>query len=203
MARAKFAGIYTDDGAGTLVIYVTWEQRKLGEVGKVAMNKRVFKEQTSSNGEVPFFKIGTFGGTPDAFISRKLFKELKNKYPYPKIGDLLISASGSIGRIVEYQGEDAYYQDSNIVWLEHDDRLENSFLKQFYQQVKWFGLEGSTIQRLYNKNILNTQIMLPKIEEQKYIGNFLTKIDSLITLHQRKLEMLKNLKKIMLARIFI
>ena len=54
-----------------------WEQRKLGDLGKVAMNKRVFKEQTSSEGDIPFFKIGTFGGEPDAFISRELFPKLQ------------------------------------------------------------------------------------------------------------------------------
>ena len=54
------------------------------------MNKRIFKNQTSENGEIPFYKIGTFGGTPDAFISRELFEEYKMKYPYPLKGDLLI-----------------------------------------------------------------------------------------------------------------
>lgn len=39
-----------------------WEQRKFGDVGSVAMCKRIFKEQTSDEGEVPFYKIGTFGG---------------------------------------------------------------------------------------------------------------------------------------------
>ena len=46
-----------------------WEQRKLGEFGSVAMCKRIYKEQTSEQGDVPFFKIGTFGADPDAFIS--------------------------------------------------------------------------------------------------------------------------------------
>ena len=117
----RFAG-FADD----------WEERKLGDLGSVAMNKRIFKEQTTENGEVPFFKIGTFGSEPDAFISRELFEEYKSKYPYPVIGDILISASGSIGRTVVYQGKDEYFQDSNIVWLKHDNQLDNQFLKQFY-----------------------------------------------------------------------
>ena len=93
-----------------------WEQRKLGDVGSVAMNRRIFKEQTTLNGDVPFYKIGTFGGVADAFISEQLFEEYKAKYPYPKVGDILVSASGSIGRFVEYKGEKAYFQDSNIIW---------------------------------------------------------------------------------------
>ena len=164
-----------------------WEQRKLGEIGSVSMCRRIFKEQTSESGEIPFYKIGTFGAKPDAYISKELFEEYKAKYPYPKQGDILISASGSIGRTVEFTGKNEYFQDSNIVWLNHDERLSNSFLKCFYSVVKWAGIEGSTIKRLYNDNILNTPISLPTIPEQEQIGAFFANLDNLITLHQRKL----------------
>ena len=179
-----------------------WEQRKLGELGSVAMNRRIFKDQTSENEEVPFFKIGTFGSKPDAFISRELFEEYKLKYPYPEIGDILISASGSIGRTVVYQGEDEYFQDSNIVWLKHDNRLDNKFLKQFYSIVKWQGLEGSTIKRLYNKNILDTDISIPSTIEQNKIGMFFEQLDDTIALHQRKFDLLKEQKKGFLQKMF-
>ena len=180
-----------------------WEQRKLGSLATVEMNKRIFKEQTTIKGDIPFYKIGTFGSDADSFISRELFKEYKNKYPYPNIGDILISASGSIGRTVVYNGEDAYYQDSNIVWLNHNGKIDNSFLLQFYNQVKWAGLEGSTIKRLYNKNILETNIALPKIEEQRLIGKFFELVDRSITLHQRKLDHLQLQKKALLQQMFV
>ncbi|HEM6285133.1 TPA: restriction endonuclease subunit S [Streptococcus suis] len=179
-----------------------WELRKLGEVGTVAMCRRIFKEQTSEHGEIPFYKIGTFGGTPDAFIARELFEEFKDKYSYPNIGDILISASGSIGRTVEFLGEDEYFQDSNIVWLKHDGKINNIFLKQFYSIVKWSGIEGSTIKRLYNENILNTEISLPTLPEQEAIGTFFSTLDRHITLHQRKLDKLKEQKKTYLKLLF-
>ena len=179
-----------------------WEERKLGDLGSVAMTKRIFKEQTSDTGDVPFYKIGTFGGTPDAFISRDLFEEYKSKYQYPEVGDILISASGSIGRTVVYRGADEYFQDSNIVWLKHDSQLVNSFLKQFYSIVKWQGLEGSTIKRLYNKNILETPITLPSPEEQTKLGGFFEKLDNLIAANQRKLDLLKEQKKGYLQKMF-
>ena len=187
MPEVRFKG-FTDD----------WEQHKLGDFGNVQMNKRIFKSQTLDWGDVPFYKIGTFGKKADAYISSELYEEYRNKYPYPKDGDLLISASGSIGKIVEYKGQRAYYQDSNIVWLDHDNRILNLFLKAFFQIVKWNGTEGSTIKRLYNKNILNTEIILPKIKEQTAVGKLIEKFDYLITLQQRKLEQLKQLKKAML-----
>ena len=187
----RFKG-FTDD----------WEQQKLGDFGSVAMNKRIFKKQTTEVGDVPFYKIGTFGKKPDAYISNELFEEYKSKYPYPKEGDLLISASGSIGRIVEYKGQKAYYQDSNIVWLKHNDQLNNLFLKAFYQIVKWDGTEGSTIKRLYNKNILRTRIFLPTTLEQEKVGNIIECIERLLALQQRKLDLLKQFKKGLLQKMF-
>ena len=189
--KIRFKG-YTDD----------WEQRKFGDLGSVAMCKRIFKEQTSTDGDIPFYKIGTFGAEPDAFISRELFEEYREKFQYPNIGDMLISASGTIGRTVEYKGEEAYFQDSNIVWFKHDDRVDNSFLKCIYEIVKWSGIEGSTIKRLYNDNFLKTEFSIPKITEQQQIGMYFQCLDHLITLHQRKCEETKKLKKYMLQKMF-
>ena len=173
----------------------------MGEFGSVAMCKRIYKEQTSEQGDVPFFKIGTFGADPDAFISNELFEDYKRTYPYPTPGTLLISAAGSIGRIVEYQGEKAYFQDSNIVWLEHDHRLNDAFLKPLYSKIEW-GLEGSTIKRLYNKDLLSAEVTIPDGREQKEIGQFFAKLGSLITLHQRKYDKLVVFKKSMLEKMF-
>ena len=164
---------------------ISWEQRKFGDIGSVAMCKRIFKEQTDEEGEVPFYKIGTFGGEPDAFISRELFDEYKSNYSYPNKGDILISASGSIGRTVEFTGKDEYFQDSNIVWLKHGNKIDNSFLKVLYGVVAW-SCEGSTIKRLYNDNFLKTEFMLPRIEEQIKLGEYFSNLDNLIALHQRK-----------------
>lgn len=179
-----------------------WEQRKFGDYGSIAMCRRIFKHQTSDAGEIPFFKIGTFGNTPDAFISKELFEEFKAMYPYPEKGDILISASGSIGRTVEFKGKDEYYQDSNIVWLKHDKRITNPFLCHLYSVVKWDGVEGSTIKRLYNDIFLNTEIIIPSVSEQDQIATTLDNIDDLITFQQCKYEKLVNIKKSMLYKMF-
>ncbi len=180
-----------------------WEQHKFGDLGFVSMCKRIFKEQTSPEGDIPFYKIGTFGGEPDAFISRELYEEYKGKFQYPEVGDLLISASGTIGRIVEYNGEDAYFQDSNIVWFKHDKKVDNSFLKCIYAFVKWSGIEGSTIKRLYNDNFLKTEFWMPIVEEQAKIGAYFRSLDNIITLHQQKCDELQNIKKFMLQNMFV
>ena len=153
----------------------------LGEIGEIQMCKRILKEQTSSQGEVPFYKIGTFGKEADSFISQDLFREYREKYNYPKNGEILLSASGTIGKTVIFDGEDAYFQDSNIVWISHNERLVlNKYLYYFYQIVKWNPSTGGTINRLYNYNLKNIKITLPPIEIQNKVVEILDKFQSLL-----------------------
>ena len=144
------------------------------------MCKRIFQNETSEMGDVPFYKIGTFGKTPDAYISYAKYLEFKSAYRFPNEGDILISAAGTIGRIVVYDGKPAYFQDSNIVWLAHNGKtLRNDFLFYVYQITDW-NTENTTIARLYNDNFNKTTIPLPPIEEQRRIASALTSIDNLI-----------------------
>ena len=179
-----------------------WNKTTFGAFGNVAMCRRIFKEQTTEQGDIPFYKIGTFGKEPDAFISYDLYDEYKTKYPFPQKGDILISAAGTIGRTVEYRGEDSYFQDSNIVWLNHSNKLDNSFLKQLYSIVKWSSLEGATIQRLYNSNILETEINIPSLPEQRALATFFTSLDNQISAAEKRLASLKQVKAASLQAMF-
>jgi type I restriction enzyme S subunit len=153
---------------------------ELGYIGKVSMCKRIMKAETSTDGDVPFFKIGTFGKKPDAYISREKFEEYKVAYPYPNKGDILISAAGTIGRTVVFDGEDAYYQDSNIVWIENDESIVlNRYLYYCYQLQPWNVSTGGTIARLYNDNISKARISVPSIKEQQRIVAILDRFDAL------------------------
>ena len=147
---------------------VMWRIRKIESLAKIRMCKRVFAEQTTINGEIPFFKIGTFGKKPDAYISKRLFDEYKAKYSFPNKGDILLSASGTLGRTVAYDGEPAYFQDSNIVWFEIDKKqICNEFLYYCCQNIKWASSEGGTIARLYNAILYDTEIPIPSLLEQR------------------------------------
>lgn len=146
------------------------EYKYLGDIGSICMCKRIMKNQTSADGDVPFYKIGTFGGKANAYISIELFEEYKEKYSYPKIGDILISAAGTIGRTVIFDGEPSYFQDSNIVWIDNDEKLVmNKFLYYYYQLQPWQVSTGGTIARLYNDNIARTKLPVPPLEVQREI----------------------------------
>lgn len=156
------------------------EMKTLGDVGEICMCKRIMKEQTSDNGDIPFFKIGTFGGKADAYITRELFEDYKTKYSYPQKGEILLSAAGTIGRSVIYDGEDAYFQDSNIVWIANDEKLlSNKFLYYYYQVIDW-KIDGGTIKRLYNYNLKNAVVPVPSLQEQHRIVYILDTFESSI-----------------------
>jgi type I restriction enzyme S subunit len=181
--------------------YPEWVEKKLGEVGRVAMCKRVLKDQTLPFGDIPFYKIGTFGKTTDSYISKDLYEEYKSKYLHPKVGDILISASGTIGRTVVYDGLPAYFQDSNIVWIDNDEHLvKNAFLYFLYETIVW-NTEDTTIARLYNDNLKSIRIEIPCFEEQTKIATFLSSIDDRIELLKQKDELLKQYKKILLKEL--
>ena len=194
-------GVFEKKGDG-------WVEKTLGEIGKPSMCKRILKHQTSATGDIPFYKIGTFGKTPDAFISKEIYDEYRTKYSFPKKGDVLISASGTIGRRVRYDGEPAFFQDSNIVWIDNDEKqVLNDYLYVFYEFCDWQPSKGATISRLYNSNLTSIKIVFPKsLDEQKSI---LKKIDAVSTetkkleaIYKQKISDLEELKKSILQKAF-
>lgn len=157
-----------------------WEIKKLGDIGKIRMCKRVFNHETSEEGDIPFFKIGTFGKEPDAFISTELYENYRKRFSFPKVGDILISAAGTLGRTVVYDGSPAYFQDSNIVWIDNDESsVINRYLFYIYQTIKYES-EGGTIQRLYNSIISDAKFLRPPLPEQRAIAQVLSTADAAI-----------------------
>ena len=172
-----------------------WEVKRLGEIGEVLMCKRIMKYQTDSCGDIPFFKIGTFGGKPDAYISREVYDEYKTKYSYPKVGDVLISAAGTIGRSVIFDGTPSYYQDSNIVWIDNDNRqVLNKYLFYYYSTINWITDTG-TIPRLYNGTLKAIQIPTPPIKQQTRIVSILELWDTAIAKQTALIEKLTLRKR--------
>lgn len=169
----------------------------LGDIGNVLMCRRILKSQTNNNSGIPFYKISTFGDVADCYISKDIYYEYKSKYSYPKIGEILISAAGTLGKTVIYQGEESYYQDSNIVWIRNDEsKVLNSFLYYFYQTNPWIKTSGSTIGRLYNDNIKNTVIFYPEsLEDQFKISSVLQLLDKKIQNNNKQIQTLESLAK--------
>lgn len=177
-ARRKQYEYYRDKLLAFNLSSVQW--LTLGDIGSVSMCKRIMKSETSPSGDVPFYKIGTFGGIANAYISKETFEKYKANYSYPKKGDILISAAGTIGKTVIFDGQPSYFQDSNIVWIDNNENLVyNKFLYYYYQLQPWHVSTGGTIARIYNDNISRAKIPIPSLEEQERIIAILDRFDAL------------------------
>jgi restriction endonuclease S subunit len=182
-----------------------WISERLGASCEIQMCKRIFAKQTATNGAVPFFKIGTVGGQPDAFISDPLFEEYSHKYHFPKKGEILITCAGTIGRCFQYDGSKAYYQDSNIVWISNpSQRITNDFLLLLLEAQNWKRLNATTIARLYNDDLLNCILFFPedRIEQEK-IASFLSAIDKRISVQMKIIEDCLKIRKAYLKEVFL
>ena len=181
-----------------------WVRKTVGDVSEVLMCKRIFADETNPNEGVPFYKIGTLGGVPDAFISREKFEDYKSRYNYPRKNEVLITCSGTVGKCLPFDGKDAYFQDSNIVWLDNPTgEVSNEFLLMLLSNVNWGRLNSTTITRIYGPDLRGMAIKYPEDEdEQQRIASCLSSLDALITAETQKLEALKTHKKGLMQQLF-
>ena len=180
-----------------------WKKIRLGDNCSIQMCKRIMAAQTNTEGGVPFYKIGTIGGKADAYISKDLFDEYKRKYSYPNKGEVMITCAGTVGKCVIYDGEDSYYQDSNIVWIDNPNEIiSNDFLYHLLSNINWSYLNSTTIVRIYNDDLRNLKLCCPRLDEQKKIARFLSLINERIATQNKIIEDLKKLKSALYQEMF-
>lgn len=173
-----------------------WRKTTLGNNCEIQMCKRILAQQTNPDDGVPFFKIGTIGGKPDAYISSELFNQFKEKYNYPQKGEVLISCAGTVGRCVRFDGKPAYFQDSNIVWPRNNQNTyTNDFLYYILSKQNWRHLNTTTIIRIYNDDLRSLKFSHPSIEEQQKITSLLSAIDKRIATQNKIIDNLQSLIK--------
>ena len=191
-----------------------WEQRKLGEACKSFTDGDWIESKDQSDSGVRLLQTGNVGITnfiekdSKKWISEETFNRLHCSEVCP--GDILISRLPEpAGRacIVPNIGHKMITAvDCTIV--KNDENFSNEFLVQFLSTANYFNkvndyLAGGTRQRISRSSLSKFDILIPEINEQKKIGAFFSKLDNLITLHQRKCEKLKNIKKSMLEKMFV
>ena len=173
-----------------------WKKIRLGDNCNIQMCKRIMAAQTNTEGGVPFYKIGTIGSKADAYISKDLFDEYKRRYSYPNKGEVMITCAGTVGKCVIYDGEDSYYQDSNIVWIDNPNEIiSNDFLYHLLSNINWSYLNSTTIVRIYNDDLRNLKLCCPRLDEQKKIAHFLSLIDERIATQNKIIDKLETLIK--------
>ena len=191
-----------------------WEQRKLGDMMNVTSVKRIHQSDWTDSG-VRFLRARDIVAAakneePDdyLYISKEKYEEYSTLSGKVGVSDLLVTGVGTIG--VPYlvrNLEPLYFKDGNIIWFQNSDKIDGKFL--FYsfsaEQIQGFINESAGIGTVGTYTIESgkkTPISLPNQIEQAKVGEFFQQLDNLITLHQRKFEKLKNVKKSMLEKMF-
>ena len=190
-----------------------WEQRKLGESCKSFTDGDWIESKDQSESGVRLLQTGNVGITNfiekdnKKWITEETFNRLHCSEVCP--GDILIS------RLPEPAGRACIVPDIgykmvtavDCTIVKNDENFSNEFLVQFLSTPKYFNtvndfLAGGTRQRISRSSLSKFDVLIPEINEQTKIGAFFSKLDNLITLHQRKYEKLKNVKKSMLEKMF-
>lgn len=187
-----------------------WEQRKLGNIMEVASVKRIHRKDWTDSG-VRFLRardiVSHFKNEKQndcLYISKEKYDECSALSGKVSVGDLLVTGVGTIG--IPYLVNDLnpiYFKDGNIIWFKNGSKINGFFL--------YYSFIGNEIQNFINvlsgtgtvgtytiESGKKTSISLPDKLEQQKIGNFLKHLDHLITLHQHKLNILKDIKKYMI-----
>ena len=190
-----------------------WEQRKFGEITELKSASRVHKDEWTSNG-VPFYRssdvMTAINGTENekAFISEELYEKLSKVSGKLEEGDILVTGGGSVGNpYIVPDNKPLYTKDADLLWIKNKGKFHPYFLYEFFFSPTFRNYLGSishvgTIAHYTITQLSDTPIGLPIFEEQKEVGEYFQSLDHLITLHQRKCDQTKNLKKYMLQKMF-
>ena len=192
-----------------------WEQRKLGELMDVTSVRRVRQEDWTDEG-VRFLRardLVAFAKNEaiedPLFISDEMYREYSAQSGKAVVGDLLVTGVGTIGVPWLVTSENpVYFKDGNIIWFKNQNAIDGEFfyhsftahaIQSFIKEAAGIGTVGTYTIETGKK----TPIWLPSEREQRQIAAFMTSLDTLITLHQRKLDLLKNTKKSLLDKMFV
>ena len=175
-----------------------WEQRKLGDTVQITMGQ-------SPDGS-------TYSDVPSDYILVQGNADLHNGWVFPRVwtsqmtkkadvGDLIMSVRAPAGAM----GKTAY---NAVIGRGVAAIKGNEFIYQLLVKMNsngyWKALScGSTFESLNSDSIKNADVLIPEVAEQEKIGEYFANLDHIITLHQRKLEVLKKLKKGLLQQMFV
>ena len=189
-----------------------WEQRKLsdiyGSIGNAFVGTATpyYAEQGHFYLESNNVKDGQINHNSEIFINDEFYEKQKDKWLHT--GDMVMVQSGHVGHAAVIPEElDNTAAHALIMFRNPKEEIEPYFLNYEYQTDKAKKkidniTTGNTIKHILASDMQEFVVDVPKSEEQKVIAGYFCNIDHLITLHQRKCDETKKLKKYMLQKMF-
>ena len=187
-----------------------WEQRKLIDLCDYVD----YRGKTPNKSDSGIFLV-TAKNVKDGYIDYDVSKEYipEDKYEEvmrrgkPKIGDVLITTEAPCGNVAQVNKPNIALAQRIIKYRGHNQVIDNTYLKYyllspFFQNILNMKSSGGTVQGIKGSVLHQQKISFTKYTEQLKIGQCLDSLDSLITLHQRECDQLKELKKSMLKKMF-
>ncbi|TKN87422.1 restriction endonuclease subunit S [Enterococcus faecium] len=188
-----------------------WEERKLSEMAGFSKGNGYSKADLVEKGH-PVILYGRLYTKYETVIEKvDTFAELKEKSVISNGGEVIVPASGetpediSRASVVDVSGV-ALGGDLNIIKTKSE--LNPTFLaltisNGSQQKEMTKRAQGKSVVHLHNSDLKEVNLLCPKLDEQVKIGSFFKKLDVAITLHQRKLDLLKETKKGFLQKMFV
>ncbi|AEH54604.1 hypothetical protein BCO26_2546 [Heyndrickxia coagulans 2-6] len=189
-----------------------WEQRKLGDMVEEIIDNRGKTPPIVSSSQYPLLEVASLGNdTPDySKVTKYVDKETyKNWFrQHIKKGDILFATVGNTGVTAMMDGAHQATIAQNIVGFRPNEKFNSEFMLQMFNLPgnlkKAKRIEMGAVQPSVKvSQLIDVKYSVPSKEEQVKVGTFFANLDHLITLHQRKLEKLQNIKKAYLNEMFV
>lgn len=194
-------------------VSISWEQRKLWDVCEIKDSARIPNSEWTESG-VPYIRASdvtneNIDGV--LFISQERYEFYKNRTGAPTKDDVLFNGGGEIGKSLLITDENLIYVQGGAVLYartSESSKLVGQYLKIYFETTHAKSYidttsAGGTMKHFTLKPSQMMPILMPSVDEQEKIGTYFSNLDHLITLHQRKLELLKRLRNSLVDRCFI
>ena len=179
---------------------MSWPKVKLGEIFDITSSKRVHEKDWRNEG-VPFYRarevavLSREGQVDnDLFIDESMYEEFKAKYGVPKVGDLLVTAVGTLGKVYAVKESDRFYfKDASVIWLRARREVDTSYIQHAMNSTDVQRLiqnsSGATVGTYTISRANETEIPLPPLPEQKRIAAILDKADAIRRKRQQAIQL--------------
>ena len=187
-----------------------WEQRKLGEMADIVGGGTPSTGVSDYwDGDIDWYAPAEIAEQIYLTSSQRRITEEGYNHSSAKmlpVGTVLFTSRAGIGKTAILTRKGCTNQGFQSI-VPHKSELDSYFIFSRTEELKQYGETvgaGSTFVEVSGKQMANMELMMPKtMAEQKTIGQYFASLDNLITLHQRELEKLQNIKKSMLEKMFV